>query len=382
MLKRIHLVYSFCLCCSISEFLYHPGENAVVLKSTLGDVNYWSDVEPGDEVNLVTLILEEGRMESNKSEVDYFVDFVNKLEPHLPVKEMSDDDLKKFLPDTDPDSGKAEHPWNVIFYENLTLYRDYYRSYLNFITESPLNKKDFIDTIRAVDDVPKFVKENLGWEKASMLEEAMIFAIFQRKCGNNGFGNQACENFTELKCSKCKMIPFCSEKCLEIQWNIHHKHCCQTMVKRETIKTVRMIPQKIQIKLMQRTNCDDIVSLDTFCKELFRLILTVFMESLENTKLLQFALMTRNLSCDLELKDGKWEVNGNGKYAFTKSKLHTAVKDYKEPVIEMKTLNSQMNNVFGESNFLTRAIRVEKDLEQQVGRLIRMMERSKACGRS
>ena len=66
MLKRIHLVYSFCLCCSISEFLYHPGENVVVLKSTLEDVNYWSDVVPGEEANLITLILEEGRMDGEQ----------------------------------------------------------------------------------------------------------------------------------------------------------------------------------------------------------------------------------------------------------------------------------------------------------------------------
>ena len=145
--------------------------------------------------------------------------------------------------------------------------------------------------MKSVEDVPDFVKSRLGWTKATMMEEAMIFFIFNNSCQNHN-GAEICDNFSEKKCSKCKMDSFCSTECFDQEWNHgHHGHCCENTVRMKVYEMTRSVPKFLHTTLSVADK--EIVTLETFCRELLRRIVLMFMELLANTPLMRFALERR-----------------------------------------------------------------------------------------
>ena len=360
-------------------FYYHHGENVVTLKSTLDDVNN-SNTYHFDPVNEITIKLEDGRLESDKSEVDYFVDFINKLAPKIPIRAMTYEELKGFLPDIkDSKRDESKHFENPEFYFRfLNYYRDFYRSYVQFLTKNPMGKKEFVDMMRSVDDVPDFVKNQLGWTKATMIEEAMIFFIFNKSCENQN-GPAPCENFTDKKCSKCKIVSFCSTECFDKEWNHgHHGHCCGNMVRMQVSEMTRSMPKYFHNTISMLFGKEDIVTLETFCRELFRRIVLVFMELLADTPLMLIALKKRNLEYQITYdkeNNGFKPVEGRDpKYDYNRRKIPTVLKDYKGPVIKVKTLEKQMEKAYGRENFLSWTLENRDDVQRQMDAMVSMVK--------
>ena len=127
-------------------FYYHHGENVVTLKSTLDDVNN-SNYFHFDPVNEITIKLEKGKLESDKSEVDYFVDFINKLGPKILIRAMTYRKLRGLLPTVKggAEASKEEDGYGQLTISFLNYYRDFYRSYVKFISKNPMDKKEFVD---------------------------------------------------------------------------------------------------------------------------------------------------------------------------------------------------------------------------------------------
>ena len=348
-----------------AEVYYRSAEDLVIIKSTedMLDRRY----EPGKAPRMVTSIafkLDRGKKESSLTELDFFLSFLSKVEPKCKIKGMSDKQKDMFM----PQDNVPEQKRDAYYLSHVTYYQDFYRTYVHYVTKKPQSKKEFRKTIRDVKDLPKFLKEELEWKNSSMLEDAIIFFVFNKRCGNDN-----CDNFSNLKCSDCMMENYCSIECQELEARGHYKHCCEYNIRRGGARLRRQLPRVI-FEYMQIINAvEDLVSVETFCRELCRKICLHFMEALENTKLMTFMLEERKLQVYYSMKSGGGrERIGSRKYEYTKAKLHTVLDDYKEPPISMTELRKQMEDVYGAENNLSLAMRHQEHMQDQVEQLLRL----------
>lgn len=64
----------------------------------------------------------------------------------------------------------------------------------------------------------------------------------KKKIGKKHVGRRcalpSCEEEGKLKCSRCKLVSYCSPECAKKRWGVHKKHCCPSLPKGESVSLV------------------------------------------------------------------------------------------------------------------------------------------------
>ena len=100
-------------------------------------------------------------------------------------------------------------------------FRSYLRCYTNFLLMNPsVNERDMKRIIRAIDDLPKFMKMYSGLD-LDLLQNLPYGFMRLHTCKNQG-----CKKFGYLKCPECRNNHYCGKGCQIQDWN-HHRDKCQ-----------------------------------------------------------------------------------------------------------------------------------------------------------
>ena len=170
-----------------------------------------------------------------QTEVDDLADFFKKHWPSAkPIKINSKRELEKFL----TVQGNSEKQISRMFkdlesyvnymgvagsviYNNMTCNRDAYKLYLKYICAKPVIKEDYKNLVRCVDDLPKFLKQELGILDNFSIPRFLRTFLANRWC-------HECGKLTYLKCSGCMVMRYCSVKCQAKDFMKHAEDCSHT----------------------------------------------------------------------------------------------------------------------------------------------------------
>jgi len=93
-------------------------------------------------------------------------------------------------------------------------------NYIEMMEKNPVNDVDFKKQIRTLVNVPKFLRDVLGFGNSETIFHLLNEYMRMHVCQNEG-----CDNLTELKCSICKISKYCSRACQTKDFENHKPDC-------------------------------------------------------------------------------------------------------------------------------------------------------------
>ena len=148
------------------------------------------------------------------------------------------------------------------------VYREYFRPYAYFIDKYKPDKGQAWKILKSVTDVPKFVKEVLGWDKP----EKMFLLLLGDNICLKACDNPDCDSFSNLKCSGCNKSYYCDPQCQRVDYPRHIEMC--KIYKSQNART-NVLPQLIQL-ILERVYEKPLLSMNQFRKIVHKRIFETF----------------------------------------------------------------------------------------------------------
>jgi len=215
-----------------------------------------------------------------------------------------------------------------------SLRREFYRSYVYFLSKNPVTKLQCKQMIRFIEDFPRFLVSKLGWENTDfMLHHLVRSFITDHKCGANN-----CGNFSYLKCSGCKEVVYCSVECQDEDYD-EHLLFCDELSSNHSLK--QLVPKELQNLLLQiHKYKGEVVSFATFLRELQIKALETFFDSFSKVDRIVEHFMVPQMN-----------ANGYTKKPFDEEKLLQLVRRRRN-FVPYDTLCTQMLRMYGVKPFI------------------------------
>ena len=237
---------------------------------------------------------------------------LKKVKPFLTSQALSNSFLGKF------DSKK-------ILKVKESLYQDYIRSYIYFSTQFPQRYK-LKEILLNSRNLPMLLNKMHFDEK--LIQRALFDFIRFHKCQS-----KYCDGFSSTKCSGCKSVRYCDEKCQEIDFEKHSKVCQKIKKEKEKTLHVGLIIQK---ELQTRTSQPKLYSFEFFLSNVLAIVFEAFSGYLNEASL------------EVQIE------NDLHSYKIEKIDWENLRKLSNHKTTDRSRLKSQMLFEFGEENFLTK----------------------------
>jgi len=218
---------------------------------------------------------------ASESEFSMFLAFVNKHFHSVECKPMKKDD--EFFSPSMLEYREIIHmpfgPGNSPFYQFTSCYdkkfKALFRAYVLFLNHRQLNEKKFKQFMRSQENVPNFLKNVLGFEGY----DAFFFVLHELFWTHMCY----CKKATHKKCSRCRLVAYCSKECQTKAW-AKHKDFCNSEVDR--IKVFGKQKEKtLQHLTKQFSGASVSVSFEVFQQELISMVFVTLCPILENCDL-------------------------------------------------------------------------------------------------
>ena len=247
------------------------------------------------------------------------IDSKRELEKFLKLKGNSENKIRKTFKDLESYVNYMGVAGPVL-YNNMTCNRDAYKLYLKYICANPVSKKDFKKLIRHVDDLPTFLKMELGVLDNFSIPRFLRTFLANRWC-------YQCGKLTYLKCSGCMIFRYCSVKCQAREFPEHSKDCYQT---HHAFTERQLIPTLLQ-GFAETITSKSVVSPQLFVRELTIKMFETFYRILPSVQEIKIIQTVHN----------KFQITS----------LEALIKR-KENLKSVAVLKKQMRKRFGSDNFV------------------------------